>query len=82
MSCNAPEAGTLDYCDYVNRLSRQDAVLAGELADFRSVEKVLQWMQVKGLGRTEVDLIGQDEFSYDFLLQLETAGRWLAFAVT
>jgi hypothetical protein len=82
MSCGESVPGGLGYSDYVNRLAKQDLVLAAELSGFRTVEKVLQWMQTKGLGHAQVDLVGQDEFSYDFLLQLEPEGRWLGFGVS
>jgi hypothetical protein len=28
-----------------------------------------------------VDIVGQDEFHYDFLVRLDAEGRWLAFGV-
>jgi hypothetical protein len=72
----------LEYADYVTALHREWPELAEEVASFRSLEKVLQWMQQRRLTRAAVDLIGMDEFSYDFLIPLEPAGRWIAFGVT
>jgi hypothetical protein len=37
-------------------------------------------MQRRGLKR--VDIVAQDEFHYDFLIELEPGGRWAAFGVT
>jgi hypothetical protein len=28
-----------------------------------------------------VELVGQDEFSYDFLIRLKPEGKWLVFGV-
>jgi hypothetical protein len=82
MSTVKSEPSVLEYGDYVNRLRSQDPGLAAELADFHGIEQVLQWSQQRGcLAKEAIDLVGQDEFSYDFLLQLGTRGRWLAFGV-
>jgi hypothetical protein len=71
-----------EYVDYVEALRVESPTLGEEVASFRSVEHVLQWMKQRGLTQTAVDLIGMDEFSYDFLIQLESAGRWIAFGVS
>jgi hypothetical protein len=71
-----------EYVDHVETLRTHSPELATEVAPFRSVEHVLQWMQRRGLTRAAVDLVGMDEFSYDFLIQLEPNGRWIAFGVT
>ena len=36
----------------------------------------------RGLDKPPLDLVGQDEFNYDFLVQYEQGGKWLAFGVT
>jgi hypothetical protein len=72
----------LDYPDYVGKLRERDPDLAEEVAGFGSVTGVLEWMKRRGLCRAAVDIVGQDEFHYDFLIQLEPAGRWLSFGVT
>ena len=75
-ACEAPE-----YAAHVERLRAADPGLAAELAGCAGVEHVLVWMPQRGLGRAAVDIIGQDEFNYDFLIELEAGGRWLAFGV-
>lgn len=70
------------YADYVTALREDEPDLAAEVASFHGLEQVLQWMQRRDLTRAAVDMIGMDEFSYDFLIQLEAAGRWIAFGVT
>lgn len=72
----------LEYVDYVSALRSESPDLATEAATFRGMEQVLQWMQKRGLTQAAVDMIGMDEFSYDFLIQLEPDGRWIAFGVT
>jgi hypothetical protein len=72
----------LEYADHVEALRADSPELADEAAAFRGVEDVLQWMKRRGLTRAAVDLVGMDEFNYDFLIQLEPGGRWIAFGVT
>ena len=72
----------LEYADYLERLRAREPELAQAFAGFTGIENVLDWMKRRGLCRAAVDIMGQDEFEYDFLLQLEPDGRWLAFGVT
>jgi hypothetical protein len=74
--------GDADYLAHLSNLRMELPDMAAEVAAFHSVEQVLQWMKRRGLTRAAVDLIGMDEFSYDFLIQLERDGRWIAFGVT
>jgi hypothetical protein len=72
----------LDYPNYVAALGADHPDLAAELAGFQGIEQVLDWMKRRGLCHTSIDIIGQDEFHYDFLLELSPGGEWLAFGVT
>jgi hypothetical protein len=72
----------LDYPDYIESLRTSEPGLAAELADFTGVEHILQWMLRRGLAKSPLDMVGQDEFSFDFVLEFEPGGRWLAFGVT
>jgi hypothetical protein len=72
----------LDYPDYVAALRTDAPELAEELAAFQGITGVLDWMKRRGLCQAAVDIVGQDEFHYDFLIQFEPGGRWLAFGVT
>jgi len=56
--------------------------LAEEVRHFRGVSDILMWMQQTGRTRAAVDIVGQDEFHYDFLIELEPGGDWLAFGIT
>jgi hypothetical protein len=71
-----------DYPDYVEALRADSLELAEELAAFTGITSVLDWMKRRGLNQAAVDIVGQDEFHYDFLIELEPGGRWVAFGVT
>jgi hypothetical protein len=71
----------LEYADYIAMLRDRDTVLADELAELHGVDEILQWMQHRGLSSAAVDIVGQYEFSYDFLVQLAPQ-RWLSFGLT
>jgi hypothetical protein len=75
-------AKPLDYVDHVVRLRREAPDLAAEVADFTGIGEVLAWMVQRSRNRVPVDTVGQDEFEYDFLMELEPRGRWLVFGVT
>jgi hypothetical protein len=72
----------LDFSQYANQLRGELPDVACEIAAFTGIDHVLTWMQRRGLIGTNVDIVGQDEFSYDFLVELEPGGHWLAFGVT
>ena len=78
----AATRATPEYADHVERLRAACPDLASEFAPFHGVEEVLQWMQRRYGGRVAVDIVGQDEFHYDFLIELEPGGRWVSFGVT
>jgi hypothetical protein len=71
----------LDYGDFVDRLRPHHPELAAELQEFTSITSVLDWMQRRGLTRAAVDIVGQDEFHYDFLIQTSPTA-WLSLGVT
>jgi hypothetical protein len=71
-----------DYSDAVDALRRQHPDLAEQVARFTGITGVLAWMREHGLARGAVDIVGQDEFHYDFLVELERGGHWIAFGVT
>jgi hypothetical protein len=80
MGCNCDDAG--EYSVTVEVLRQEDAELARQVAGFQGMSEVLDWMKERSLVPGTVDIVGQDEFEYDFLIQLEPAGRWLVFGVT
>jgi hypothetical protein len=56
--------------------------LAVEFDRFGGVSDLLAWMQSSGRAKAAVDMIGQDEFEYDFLIEFSPDGTWLAFGLT
>lgn len=80
MGCDT--ALSLEYVDFVERLRAEHPALAAEFAGYHGIEAVLQWMQRSGRIGTSIDMVAQDEFHYDFLIELDPAGRWLVFGVT
>jgi hypothetical protein len=69
------------YSDHVTALAMDHPDLASNFSHSDSLENVLDWMQTRDLPSGAVDIIGQDEFSYDFLIRLQPEGRWLVFGV-
>jgi hypothetical protein len=82
MQTCSPNGRRLDYPDYVEALRADSPELAEGLAAFTGITSVLDWMKRGGLTQAAVDIVGQDEFHYDFLIEFECGGRWLAFGVT
>jgi hypothetical protein len=81
-----PACGSLEtYADDVARLYLSHPALhhiAAEIADFKGIAQVVDWMSLRSSGKPAIDLIGMDEFEFDFLLEVEPEGLWLAFGVT
>jgi hypothetical protein len=71
----------LEYADYVACLAADWPALADAFSGRDSIEHVLAWMDRRGFPPGSVDIVAQDEFSYDFLIRLEPEGRWLVFGV-
>jgi hypothetical protein len=72
----------VNYADGIPGVAVRNPGLARELAEFRGVSDVLEWMQRTGRTQAAVDIVGQDEFHYDFLIELKQGGDWLAFGIT
>jgi hypothetical protein len=70
----------MEYLDHLSMLKRDHPALAAALGDTDSLEAVLAWMKTRDLPPGSVDLVAQDEFSYDFIIRLEP-DRWLVFGV-
>jgi hypothetical protein len=69
-----------EYADYVETIRVKHPTLARELASFHGISHVLDWMNQRSLA--VIDMVGQDEFEYDFMVQMEPGGSWLVFGVT
>jgi hypothetical protein len=53
--------------------------LAAELAPIRTLERLLGWLKARDLDLAALDLIQQDEFSYDLLVP--HGADWLSFGM-
>src|SRR5262249_45134335 len=71
-----------DYKDYVDALRATHPDLAEAFEGYFGIGSVIEWMKGHGLSRTPIDLVGQDEFEYDFVIELGPEGSWLVFGVT
>lgn len=69
------------YPEQLADLSSAEPVLAGEVSRLRNLEDILRWAPGADIPLSGVDLIQQDEYSYDLFLPLPNA-RWLVFGVT
>lgn len=72
----------MDFEDYLPAVRARLPEVAGEIAGFHGVSDVLSWMERRGLAGAAVEIVGHDEFEFDFLVELKTHGCWLAFGLT
>jgi hypothetical protein len=72
----------MEYQDYVEQLARTDPELAGNIAGFHTLERVMEWMRKHDLPLGSIDLVTQDEFTHDFLVPLAQENRYLVFGIT
>lgn len=59
---------------------KPDHAPASEVSELTSVEKIFAWMQTREIPLTHMELIDQDEYSYDLLIPLQN--RWIVFGLT
>jgi hypothetical protein len=72
----------MEYTDHWRRLAEADPALAAPLRDLRGLGGVMAWMAGRGLPLNSADIVQQDEFSLDFVVDLRQGGRHLAFGIT
>ncbi len=70
------------YADDVERIRLTDPSLAEAIASFTGVIQVVDWFTSRSSRKPAIDLVNMDEFEYDFVIELEPEGRWIAFGVT
>jgi hypothetical protein len=73
---------TKEYADHVRDLSAHEPDLAKQFSDWHGLESVLNWIKDRNLPAGAIDLIGQDEFEYDFVIALDPDGPWVVFGLT
>ncbi len=71
----------MTYGDQLARLMAADSTLGAEVARLRNLEAILKWAPRAGIALAGIDLVQQDEYSYDLCLPLPDT-RWLVFGVS
>jgi hypothetical protein len=71
----------MNYTDQLAALCTADSALGGEVAGLRNLEAILKWAPGAGIPFAGIDLVQQDEYSYDLYLPLPDS-RWLVFGVS
>lgn len=71
----------MTYDEQLAELTTADPALGEQVAWLPNLEAILRWLPTAGVPFTGLDLVQQDEYSYDLLLPLPDA-RWLVFGVT
>ncbi|MCZ2340364.1 MAG: hypothetical protein LC104_01045 [Bacteroidales bacterium] len=72
----------MDYADHLAVIRSVEPTLAEAIAHIRNLEDILGWIPRENLTFTSVDLVQQDEYSYDFLVPWHDGRRCLAFGLT
>jgi hypothetical protein len=71
----------MNYTDQVADLTAADPHLGTQVAGLRNLEAILKWAPGAGIAFAGIDLLQQDEYSYDLFLPLPDS-RWLTFGVS
>ena len=71
----------MNYAEQLATLSEADPALGGDIAMLRNLEAILKWAPGAGIAFAGIDLLQQDEYSYDLFLPLPDS-RWLTFGVS
>ena len=71
----------MTYPDQLAALRASDPALGEAVAPLRNLEAILKWAPGAGIEFAGIDLVQQDEYSYDLYLPLPDA-RWLVFGVS
>ncbi|MBM3979478.1 MAG: hypothetical protein FJ304_04195 [Planctomycetes bacterium] len=71
----------MTHADQLAALRAADPALGALVAPLRNLEAILKWAPGFGIAFAGIDLVQQDEYSYDLYLPLPDA-RWLVFGVS
>jgi hypothetical protein len=71
----------MDYAAQLAALATADPALGAEVAKLRNLEAILKWAPAAGIPLAGIDLVQQDEYSYDLFLPLPDS-RWIVFGVS
>lgn len=71
----------MNYADQFESLVAHDPSLGEQVRGLRNLEAILKWAPTAGISFAGIDLVQQDEYSYDLYLPLPDS-RWLTFGVS
>jgi hypothetical protein len=71
----------MNYAQQLADLSATDPAIGSQVTGLRNLEAILKWAPSAGVAFTRIDLVQQDEYSYDLFLPLPDS-RWLVFGVS
>ena len=71
----------MTYPEQIAALTATDPALGAEVAGLRNLEAILKWAPAAGIPLAGIDLVQQDEYSYDLFLPLPDS-RWIVFGVS
>lgn len=71
----------MNYPDQLESLCEADPALGAAVRPLRNLEAILKWAPGAGIDFAGIDLVQQDEYSYDLYLPLPDS-RWLTFGVS
>jgi hypothetical protein len=72
----------MTYLEQLERLKDGDPVLGEQVARLPNLEAILKWAPGAGISFGGIDLVQQDEYSYDLYLPLPDQQRWLVIGVS
>jgi len=70
-----------EYTEQLAEFQKAEPTLGADVARLKNLEGILHWAPDAGIPFAGIDLVQQDEYSYDLFLPLNDA-RWLVFGVT
>ncbi|MCI0704741.1 MAG: hypothetical protein L0241_27100 [Planctomycetia bacterium] len=72
----------MNYTDQLSALIESDPALGEQVAKLPNLKAILKWAPGVGIAFAGIDLVQQDEYSYDLYLPLPDSVRWLVFGVS
>jgi hypothetical protein len=71
----------MTYPEQLASLTATDPTLGAQAEPLRNLEAILKWAPGAGISLAGIDLVQQDEYSYDLFLPLPDS-RWIVFGVS
>jgi uncharacterized radical SAM superfamily protein len=68
------------YADDLRSLRAVTPAVADQIAGFRTLEHILDWMKREGHSLAALDMVTQDEYCHDLLMPI--GENWLVFGMT